>query len=93
MENELLVTGHIFHFMDLFKDKIRQEILDGRKSWSVEERTAKAYDLFEVQVVRPLRELFAEGFFEDLREIPKPLLGEPRVGQVKIFGLVNLGDE
>ncbi len=79
--------------MDLFKDKIRQEILDGKKSWSVKERTTKAYDLFEVEVVRPLRELFADGFFEDLREIPKPLLGEPQIGQVKILGLVNLEDE
>jgi hypothetical protein len=73
--------------MSVFKDNLRREILDGKTTWTPTERTAEAYDLFDVQIVQPLRELHAEGLFDEMKEIPKPLLGKPLIGQVIIFGV------
>jgi hypothetical protein len=47
--------------MSVFKDSLWQEILHRKSEWSVAERTPEACDLFEVQVVEPLRELRDEG--------------------------------
>jgi hypothetical protein len=47
--------------MSVFKDSLWQEIKDGKSEWFVAERTPEACDLFEVQVVEPLRQLRDDG--------------------------------
>jgi len=78
--------------MSIFKDSVRTEILDGKREWSVSERTAEACDLFEVQVVRPLRELRDKGCIET-HEIGAPVPGRYRVVQVMLRNIVRLEDE
>ena len=75
--------------MSVFKDKIRKQILDGKKSWSVSERTPEACDRFEVEVVFPLRELRSEGCIE-IRELQGPMPGQYRIHTVMLHGIPNL---
>ncbi len=59
--------------MSVFKHNIWNQILDGtKKSWHVSDRTAEAFDLFEVEVVEPLRELAAEHKI-DIEEVEAPV--------------------
>lgn len=77
--------------MSVFKDRVWKEILDGKRSWSVPERTPQACDLFEVQVVVPLRELKEEGRIQT-KEIQGPVPGRYRIVEVMIEGIVRLDD-
>ena len=74
--------------MSLFKDHIWQQILDGQRSWSVSSPTPEACDLFEVEVVLPLRELCDERHIE-IEESEAPAPGRYRVQHVMIRGIVN----
>jgi hypothetical protein len=78
--------------MSIFKDKIWQEILDGKKSWTVSEKTSQACDLFEVQVVSPLRTLRDEGRIR-IDEIKAPMPSSYRVYHVRLLGILRLDDE
>jgi len=67
--------------MSVFKDSCWQEILDGKREWCVAERTPAACDLFEVQVVDPLRQLRDEGRIA-IEEVSAPILGTYRIVHV-----------
>jgi hypothetical protein len=68
--------------MSVFKDSRWQEILDAKKEWSVKEHSPDEPDLFEVEVVVPLRELRDEGRIT-IQEVESPsVAGGYRVGHI-----------
>jgi hypothetical protein len=64
--------------MSVFKDSLRQEILDGKREWFVAGRTPEACDSFEVEVVEPLRQLRDEGYIA-IQEKSAPAPGRYRI--------------
>jgi hypothetical protein len=75
--------------MSVFKDSRWQEILDGKREWSVAERTLEACDLFEVQVVDPLRQLRDEGRIA-IEEVSAPAPGQYRIVHVFLRQILDL---
>ncbi len=75
--------------MSIFKDSRWQEILDGKKEWFVAERTPAACDLFEVQVVDPLRQLRNEGRIA-IEEVSAPTLGRYRIVHVFLREMLDV---
>ncbi len=65
----------------MFKHKIWQRIQDGETEWKPMDASSEALDLFEVEVVAPLRELRDEGRIE-LEEIASPAPGRYRVTHI-----------
>ena len=63
--------------MSVFADKLRQQISEGIGCWKAPAQTPEALDLFEVEVVEPLRELQAEGSIT----LAKPHIGNFCFGQ------------
>jgi hypothetical protein len=78
--------------MSVFKDRIWKEILDGKKDWLVSERKGEACDLFEVEVVLPLRDLQEEGRIR-IEEIEAPVPGRRRTVQVILLEILRLEAE
>ncbi len=67
--------------MSIFKDKIRKQILEGTKYWVAPDLSEEALKLFEMQVVRPLQDLAAEG---------QITLGEPHFGSYGFGKTIDL---
>ncbi len=78
--------------MSIFKDRLWQAILDGKKDWQVSEKTPEACDLFEVEIVRPLRALQNDGLIK-IEEVEAPMPGQLRVVYVLLREIVRLEDE
>ena len=75
--------------MSVFKDSLWQEIKDGKSEWFVVERTPSACDLFDVQVVEPLRQLRDEGRISiDEKSAPSP--GQYRVVYVFVRAILKV---
>jgi hypothetical protein len=76
--------------MSVYKDSLWREIQDFRKTeWSVAERTPEACDLFEVQVVEPLRQLRDEVRISiDEKSAPAP--GRYRVVHVSVRAILKV---
>ena len=66
-------------------DEIRQQILNGQRSWSCPPQDA---DLFLATVVEPLREMKARGAF-DVAEAKQNRRGKSVVVRVDIVGSIN----
>jgi len=75
--------------MSVFKHKVWNQILDGKRSWSVREHENEDVNLFEVEVVTPLRELRDEGRI-DTEEVKAPSPGQYRVKAVLIKEVLRL---
>jgi hypothetical protein len=75
--------------MSVFKDSLWQEILHGKSEWSVAERSPEVCDLFEVQVVEPLRELKDEGRIS-IDEKNAPVPGRYRVVYVFVRAILKV---
>ena len=78
--------------MSVFKDSRWKEILDGKREWSVSERTPAACNLFEVREVHPLRQLRDEGRI-DTEEIPAPVSGRYRIVEVLLREILKYDEE
>ena len=75
--------------MSVFKDSLWQKILHGKSEWSVAERTREECDLFEVQVVEPLRQLRDDGRIAiDEKSAPAP--GQYRVVYVFVRAILKV---
>lgn len=74
--------------MSVFKDNIWKQILDGEREWKVSGPTTEAADLFECEVVVPLRELSEEGAIT-IQEIKAPSPGRYRVVEVLLLEVVR----
>lgn len=66
----------------------RQEILDGKRAWSYAEFNGDP-DTFHTQVVVPLRQLKAEGLFDEAREIFGSVRGVKFVRSYNIISPIN----
>ena len=75
--------------MSVFKDSLWQEIKDGKSDWFVAERTPQTCDLFEVQVVEPLRQLKDDGRIAIL-EKSAPAAGQYRVVYVFVRAILQV---
>jgi hypothetical protein len=75
--------------MSVFKDSRWQEILDGKREWGISERTSEACDLFEVQVVGPLRQLRDERRIV-IEEVEAPAPGQYRIVHVFLREVLDL---
>jgi hypothetical protein len=78
--------------MGAFKDSRWKEILDGKREWFAQGHTHPACDLFEVQVVHPLRQLQDEGRI-DIEEISASVPGRYRVVEVLLREILKYDDE
>jgi hypothetical protein len=76
--------------MSVFKKSRWQEILDGKKEWSIADRTPEACDLFEVQFVAPLRQLRDEGRIA-IEEVSAPSLGPYRIVHIFLREILDDG--
>jgi hypothetical protein len=75
--------------MSVHKDSLWQEIKDGKSEWFVAGRTPEACDLFEVQVVEPLRQLRDDGRIAiDEKSAPSP--GQHRVVYVFVRAILKV---
>ena len=70
-------------------DEIRRQVLEGKRSWGMNEYNDD-HNAFFVQAVEPLRRLHAAGMIETLDEISVNADGESYVGIVEIVGKVKL---
>lgn len=78
--------------MSVFLDRIKRQILDeDRRNWSTKD-TKGNVDLFQVEYLKPLRELEALGYFR-LLEHKGAVRGRKRVDRVEILGEVEIPDE
>ena len=75
--------------MSVFKDSLWQKILHGKSAWSVAEHTPEACDLFEVQVVEPLRQLRDEGRIS-IDEKTAPVPGRYRIVYVFVRAILKV---
>jgi len=75
--------------MSVYKDSLWQEIKDGKSEWFVAERTPEACDLFEVQVVEPLRQLRDDGRIA-IHEKSAPSPGQYRVVYVFVRAILKV---
>lgn len=73
-------------------EEVRQQILDGKRTWSVDEYGSD-YDAFFTQAVAPLRSLRAKGMIQAIEEISVAHDGETHIGIVEIIGAVNFDQE
>jgi hypothetical protein len=64
----------------------RNEILDGKRSWGLEEVTNHDPEVFYVEYVLPLRQLRADGMIEKLVEHERMRGGTPHVDRIDIVG-------
>jgi hypothetical protein len=74
--------------VDHIEDR-RQEILDGKREWNVDE-FGNDYDVFFTQVVQSLRALRTEGMFEKLEETNGHFGENVHIFIVEITGAINL---
>jgi hypothetical protein len=70
-----------------YYDEIRQQVLDGKKSWSCSSE-ADADDFF-TKVVVPLRQMKWNGVFDNLAELEMNKRGGSFVARVDIEGAIN----
>jgi hypothetical protein len=75
--------------MSVYKDSLWQEIKDGKSEWFVAERTPEACDLFEVQVIEPLRQVRDDGRIA-IHEKSAPSPGQYRVVYVFVRAILNV---
>lgn len=69
----------------------RSEILDqGKRIWSSHADSGDTDDIFYTEFVIPLRELKADGLFENLDEIKSNRRGNPTITQLRIRGSINV---
>jgi hypothetical protein len=79
------VNGH--QEMSDYYDEIRQQVLDGKRSWSC--RNVDDADDFLTKVVVPLRKMKANGVFDSLAELEWNRRGGSFVARVDIEGAIN----
>lgn len=70
-------------------DEIRQQILDGKRSWHVGEYDNDP-DVFFTRVVVPLRQMAAKGVFDNVAELESNRRGGSFIARVDIEGALNL---
>jgi hypothetical protein len=75
-----------------YRNTIRNQILDGKRTWSNAEFGGD-HDVFFTEVVKPLRDLKYEGVFDTLSEIEAPIDGEVYVIGVEIIGAINYHED
>ena len=75
--------------MSQFKKAIWKRIKDGERDWKVPQSTSEACDLFEIEIVQPLRDLRDEGRVA-IKEVEAPCPGRYRVCFVQLVGEPNL---
>ena len=73
-----------------YRDEIRDQVLDGKRSWNKNSDAGGDADVFYTRVVVPLRELRDEGFFEKLYEHIGNARGRRNIDRVDIGGSINL---
>jgi hypothetical protein len=66
----------------------RQEVLDGKKAWSVEDAGGDK-DVFYTEFVVPLRKLRGAGMIEKLLEERINADGDSYIGIIEIIGAIN----
>jgi len=70
------------------REERRQELLDGKRIWSVADAGGD-HDVFFSDFVVPLRDLKYAGFFDDSLEHKAHRRGGIRIDQVRISGAIN----
>ena len=70
-----------------YYDEIRQQVLDGKRSWNC--GSEDDADDFFTKIVVPLREMKANGAFDDLAELKWNRLGRSFVARVDIEGAIS----
>jgi hypothetical protein len=68
---------------------VRQQILDGKRAWSVGEDAAGDYDDFKTQIVDSLRAFHYKGAIEKPSEIEFAIEGDLKIAGVEIVGAIN----
>jgi hypothetical protein len=71
-----------------YRDDRRQEVLDGQRSWSVQDAGGDA-DVFYTEFVLPLRDLRAEGMFQKLHEHESSRRGAKIIDRADIPSAIN----
>jgi hypothetical protein len=72
-----------------YRKQIFDQILDGKRTWSVGEDFAGDYDDFKTQAVDPLRELKYAGVIEALSEIDFAIESDVKIAGIEIIGPIN----
>jgi hypothetical protein len=75
--------------MSEYSETIRQQILDGKRSWDYRNYDNDP-DRFLTEVVAPLQDFCNERALEDLAEIKINRRGASFIGRVDILGALNL---
>jgi hypothetical protein len=76
--------------MEPRNELIKQILDENKRSWDTNSDSGGDGDIFYTQVVRPLRELRDEGFFERLHEHAANEHGRQVIDRVDIGGSINL---
>ena len=72
--------------MSIYRDKVLEKLLAGKRLWSASESPGGDPDLFMVAVVEPLRQLCEEGVIDNPHEHQGSYRGRRLVDQVRITG-------
>ena len=70
-----------------YYNEIRQQVLDGKRSWNC--RDEDDADDFLTKIVVPLRQMKANGVFDRLAELEWNRRGDTFVARVDIEGAIN----
>jgi hypothetical protein len=74
-----------------YYDERKNEILDGKRTWTFNTDAGGDPDLFHTAFVVPVRRLRDEGMFDDVHEAKRSFRGRVFVAVIDITSAVNFG--